>query len=54
MDDCYAACELSKTLLELLTVKLGCGFLELMSDLVDSCLDSLGVACAVNNDGVLF
>ena len=53
LDDRYAACKLCKALLKLLSVIVGSGVLNLGADLVDSGLDSVLVACAVNNDGVL-
>lgn len=53
LDDRYAACKLCKALLKLLSVIVGSGVLDLGADLVYSGLDSVLVACAVNNDGVL-
>ena len=52
LDNRYAAGELCQTLLQLLTVEIGRGGLDLASDLADTALDSLAVACTVNNDGV--
>ncbi len=53
LENCYAACELSKTLLELLAVEVGGSGLDSAANLSNTGLDSLAVACAADDDGVL-
>ena len=51
---CYAACELSKTLLKFLFVVGRFGSGNLRFDLCDALIDSLFVACAIDDGGVVF
>src|SRR5665648_720247 len=53
LDDGHAAGQLGETLLELLTVEIGVGVLDLRLDLLDAALDGLGVAGAVDDGGVV-
>src|SRR5665648_241501 len=53
LDDGHAAGQLGETLLELLTVEIGVGVLDLRLDLLDAALDGLGVAGAVDDRGVV-
>ena len=52
IDDGHTAGELGEALLELLAVVIAGGFLDLTTDLVDPALDGLGLAAAVDDDGV--
>ena len=53
-DNGYTACQLSQTLLQLLSVKIRGGFLDLLANLGYPCGNGILVAHAVNDDGVLF
>ena len=53
LDDGHAAGQLGETLLELLTVEVGVGVLDLGLDLLDAALDGLTVAGAVDQRGVI-
>ena len=51
IDDGDTACELGKTLLELLAVVVAGGFLDLTADLIHAAADGLGSAAAFDDDG---
>ena len=53
VDDCNAACQLGKALLQLLAVIVACGLCDLLLDLADSVLDVLSLAKTVDDCGVL-
>ena len=53
LDDGHAAGQLGETLLELLTVEVGVGVLDLGLDLLDAALDGVGVAGAVDDGRVV-
>jgi hypothetical protein len=53
MDNCYTANELSETLLELLTIVVRGGVLDLSANLANSALDVILLASSVDDGGVI-
>ena len=53
-DDCYAACQLGKTLLQLLSVEIGLGLFNLLLDLGNALIKGSLVAKAIDDDSLLF
>ena len=53
MEHCYAACQLGKTLLQLLTIVVAGGLLDLHLNFADTIGNGLLVACAINDGGLL-
>ena len=51
-DDCDTACQLGKTLLELLAVEIRLGLFDLLLDLGDTLVDRVLLAESVDNDGL--
>src|SRR5699024_2526610 len=53
LEDCYAAGELSQALLQLLTVVIGVGVVDLSADLLDAAVDLLLGASSLNDGGLV-
>ena len=53
-DNCYAACQLGKSFLKLLSIEIRGCFFDLLLDLADSCLDFILAAFAVNDNCIFF
>ena len=53
-DHCNTAGQFCKSLLQFFFIKIRCGLLNLLLDLSHSCLNCFLVACAINNDSILF